>query len=73
MNQNGTVQVNVSEELLRELRAAAREVTDAPDLWLQAPHEMFRGRSPLELASVSPKGKELVLNLIGMIKDGMFT
>ena len=73
MNQNGTVQVSNQEETLRELREAAREITDEPDLWLHTPHGMLSGRAPLELACADPVGKALVLNLIGMVRHGMFT
>ena len=72
MHLNGTVQVNITEELRRELHEAALEITDYADLWLQSPQDRLGGYVPLELAALDPKGKELVLNLIGMIKDGMF-
>lgn len=59
--------------IYKELKAEVGEFYPHPGLWLEAPHPMLGGQSPLQLALASPGGKDLVLNLIQMIKAGMFT
>lgn len=43
-----------------------------PGLWLEAPHEMLGGRTPLEIARSSSEGKEIVLGLIQAMKAGSY-
>lgn len=74
----GSITTNVStpantSDVLTELRSKAEEVMPDSELWLTAPHDMLGGRTPLEIASSSEQGKEIVLNLIGLIKSGAFT
>lgn len=59
--------------IYKELKAEVAEFYAHPGLWLEAPHPMLGGESPLQIALASPDGKDLVLNLIQMIKAGMFT
>jgi uncharacterized protein (DUF2384 family) len=68
-----TVKPAHREEVLAELRSELEEITLEPDLWLTTPHQMLGGRSPIEVACLSEEGKEIVLNLIRLIKSGSFT
>lgn len=56
-----------------QLKEEVAEFYKYPGLWLEAPHQMLGGQTPLQLALSSTSGKEVVLNLIQMIKTGMFT
>lgn len=56
-----------------DMRSELEEVVPESDLWLTTPHEMLGGRTPLDVASSSEKGKEIVWNLIRLIKSGSFT
>ncbi|MGH9842289.1 MAG: antitoxin Xre/MbcA/ParS toxin-binding domain-containing protein [Blastocatellia bacterium] len=60
-------------EVLTELRNKMEEVMPDSEPWLTTPHDMLGGRTPLEVASASEQGKEIVFNLIGLIKSGAFT
>lgn len=59
--------------VFKELEDEIREFTPNPGLWLATPHGMLGGQSPLQLAFSSAEGKDIVSNLIKMIKAGMFT
>lgn len=65
----------VYEEYLiyKQLKQEVAEFTSYPGLWLESPHDMLSGQTPLQMALASSGGKEIVLNLIGMIKAGMFS
>lgn len=57
----------------KKLKAEVREFYSYPGLWLEAPHELLGGRTPLEIALTSPQGTEIVLDLIASIKAGHFS
>lgn len=48
-------------------------LTPNPGLWLATPHQMLGGRSPLQIAFTGDEGKQIVIDLIRMIKAGMFS
>lgn len=48
-------------------------LTPNPGLWLATPHQMLGGRSPLQIAFTGDEGKQIVIDLIRMIKSGMFS
>ncbi len=58
---------------LADMRKELEEVVLEPDRWLTTPHEMLGGRKPLDVASSSGEGKEIVWNLIRLIRSGSFT
>lgn len=49
------------------------DLTPNPGLWLATPHQMLGGRSPLQIAFTGDEGKQIVIDLIRMIKAGMFS
>jgi Protein of unknown function (DUF2384) len=57
----------------KKLKAEVREFYPYPGLWLEAPHELLGGRTPLEIALTSPQGTEIILDLIAAIKAGHFS
>lgn len=59
--------------LYQQLKEEVGEFYPYPGLWLESPHEMLGGQTPLQVALSSPDGKETVANLIQMIKAGMFS
>lgn len=69
ITRNGQDEFLISKQLKEELR----EFFPYPGLWLEAPHEMLGGRTPLELARTSREGKEIVLGLIQAMKAGSFS
>jgi len=64
---------SVKNKVIEELRRELEEVVLEPDLWLKTPHEMLGGKEPIELALSGKEGKEIVLNLIRLIKSGSFS
>lgn len=64
---------SIKSKVLEELRRELEEVVLEPDLWLKTPHAMLGGKEPIELACSSKEGKEIVLNLIRLIKSGSFS
>lgn len=59
--------------IYKKLKEEVSEFYSYPGLWLETPHTMLGGQTPLQLALANTTGKEVVLNLIQMIKTGMFT
>lgn len=59
--------------IYQQLKEEVGEFYPHPGLWLESPHPMLGGQTPLQLALSSPGGKEIVWNLIQMIKSGMFS
>ena len=59
--------------IYKQLKEEVDEFYSHPGLWLESPHPMLGGQTPLQLALSSPGGKEIVWNLIQMIKAGMFS
>ena len=70
-----TTKLNGQEDSLiyQRLKEEVGEFYPYPELWLEAPHGGLGGQSPLQMALSGPVGKGIVLNLIQMIKGGMFT
>lgn len=54
-----------------EVRMMAGEVFDDPDVWLENPHGLLGGKKPREL--IQSEKKQVVIDLLGAIKHGMFT
>lgn len=59
--------------IYKQLKEEISDFYPYPSLWLESPHEQLGGQTPLQLALSGPVGREVVLNLIQMIKAGMFT
>ena len=59
--------------IYKQLKAEVSEFYPYPGLWLESPHDLLGGQTPLQMAVSGSVGKEVVLNLIQMIKAGMFT
>ncbi len=70
-----TVNKQEYEEYLiyKQLKEEVGEFYPHPGVWLESPHQMLGGQTPLQLALSSPGGKDIVWNLIQMIKSGMFS
>jgi|GEM_PF-6495334 uncharacterized protein (DUF2384 family) len=54
-----------------EVRQEAQDLLDDPDLWLETPHDLLAGKKPRDL--IIHKKKQVVLDLLGAIRHGMFT
>lgn len=59
--------------IYRKLKEEMAEFYPYPGLWLETPHQLLGGRSPLEIALASPKGTEFILDMIQSIKAGYFS
>lgn len=57
----------------KALEEEMADLTPNPGLWLATPHQMLGGRSPLQIAFTGDEGKQIVIDLIRMIKSGMFS
>lgn len=57
----------------KNLRAEVSEFYPYPALWLEAPHALLGGRTPLEVALSSQEGYEFIFNMIQSIKAGDFS
>ena len=57
----------------KQLKEEIKEFYPYPGLWLEAPHEMLGGRTPLEIALTGSAGTEIILDLIASIKAGHFS
>ena len=57
----------------KKLRAEVGEFYPYPALWLEAPHALLGGRTPLEVAQVSQEGYEFIFDMIQSIKAGNFS
>jgi hypothetical protein len=64
---------STNNKVIEELRHELEEVVLEPDLWLKTPHAMLGGKEPIELALSGKEGKEIVLNLIRLIRSGSFS
>ncbi len=60
-------------KIYKKLKSEVGEFYPYPGLWLEAPHELLSGRTPLEIALTSPQGAEIVYDLIASIKAGHFS
>ena len=60
-----------SEADYEEVRRATEQVMDYPDSWLTTPHPQLGGRAPKDW--ITAGHKQLVLDLIGQIRDGTFS
>lgn len=57
----------------KKLRAEVSEFYPYPALWLEAPHALLGGRTPLEVALSSQEGYEFISDMIQSIKAGDFS
>lgn len=57
----------------KKLKAEIGEFYQYPSLWLETPHDLLGGRTPLEIALASPEGNEFILDMIQSIKAGYFS
>ena len=73
MNHNGTIGTNVFPLTAEELRDKAVELVPDGELWWETAHPMLSGHKPRELAAASAAGREIVWNLIYLIREGVFT
>ena len=60
-------------KIYKKLKTEVGDFYPYPGLWLEAPHELLSGRTPLEIALTSPQGAEIVFDLIAAIKAGHFS
>lgn len=59
--------------IYKKLKAEMSEFYQYPSLWLEAPHDLLGGRTPLEIATASPEGTEFIIDMIHSIKAGYFS
>ena len=57
----------------KKLKEEVGEFYPYPGLWLEAPHQLLGGRTPLEIALASREGNEFILDMIQSIKAGYFS
>jgi uncharacterized protein (DUF2384 family) len=58
-------------DLNKDIDTLAAEIFDDPQAWLDAPHPMFGGESPRDLARNRPAGNDIVRGLLRGLKHGM--
>src|SRR5438128_945051 len=57
----------------KKLKEEVGEFYPYPGLWLEAPHQLLGGRTPLEIALASHEGNEFIIDMIHSIKAGHFS
>lgn len=57
-------------DLEKSIEVLAGEIFDDPQAWLDAPHPMFGGQSPRELAQTEQAGERVVWSLLKGLKHG---
>lgn len=71
--QNNPVQGLEEYLIYKKLKEEVGEFYLYPGLWLEAPHQLLGGRTPLEIALASHEGNEFILDMIHSIKAGHFS
>lgn len=63
----------VEYSIYKKLKEEVGEFFPYPGLWLEAPHALLGGRTPLEVALASQEGSEFILDMVESIKAGHFS
>jgi uncharacterized protein (DUF2384 family) len=61
----------------QQVRDEAAKVMDFPDQWMMTPNEQLAYRRPIDVIQITGPdgrdGKKIVLDLIGAIREGVFS
>jgi len=65
------IQPAIDPDLSKDIESLAAELFEDPQAWLDAPHPMFGGETPREIAKTHPAGEQLVRGLLRSLKHGV--